>query len=124
MELNEVASSTERKMRDATQQISVLGRRLEESQRDLLMNNISFSQERENLINEIKQLNMQIAAGENELEVLRLYWARKEQEWQAVHEGLEALLAEKDQAIAELHTALAKLAAGETLSKIYARTKE
>ncbi len=65
------------------------------------------------MANKIRQLNIQLDAGENEMEVMRVYWARKEQEWKSVQEGLNALLSEKDQIIADLHASLAWLAAGQ-----------
>lgn len=113
MEADELEDDANRKIRESSQQVSVMSRKLEEAQQELLMYKLNAEKERQSMANEIRQLNIQLDAGENEMEVMRVYWARKEQEWQSVQEGLNALLSEKDQIIADLHASLARLAAGQ-----------
>lgn len=113
MEANERDDDANRKIRESSQQLSVISRKLEETQQELLTYKLDAEKEKQSLTNEIKQLNMQLEAGENEMEVMRVYWARKEQEWQAVQESLNKLLSEKDHIIADLHASLARLVAGQ-----------
>jgi type III secretory pathway component EscV len=113
MEADERDDDANRKIRESSQQVSVMSRKLEEVQQELLLYKLNTEKEKQGLVNEIKQLNIQLDASENEMEVMRVYWARKEQEWQVVQEGLNMLLSEKDHIIADLHASLARLAAGQ-----------
>lgn len=118
IESDELEDDANRRIRESSQQLSAVTRKMEELQQELLMYKLNSEKEKQSLANEIKQLNIQLAAGENELEVMRTYWARKEQEWQSVQESFNQLLSEKDKIIADLHAALARLAAGQAQQEI------
>lgn len=124
IETEEITEDSNRKIREVSQQLAAWKRRAENAEEELTVCRRNAEREKENLLAEIKQLNIQLAAGENELEVMRMYWARKEQEWQAIHESLESLLTEKDRIIADLHAALAKLAAAEFPQNLQQKLEE
>ncbi|WP_448518222.1 hypothetical protein [Rhodoflexus sp.] len=111
MEADEIEDFANRKIREYSHQLSITNRKLEDLQQELSLCSLNHEQDRQRLTDEIRQLNIQLAASENEMNIMRIYWARKENEWKAVQEGLNDLLSEKEAIIADLHSSLARLAA-------------